>query len=41
VWVNGVMKTEKNNPELSFVDGKQNIDVSYVMHAEEVEIYKE
>jgi hypothetical protein len=41
VWVNGVMKTEKNNPELSFVDGKQNIDVSYVMQAEEVEIYKE
>ena len=41
VWVNGVMKTEKNNPELSFVDGKQNIDVSYVMQAEEVEIYEE
>jgi len=41
VWVNGVMKTERNNPELSFVDGKQNIDVSYVMQAEEVEIYKE
>jgi hypothetical protein len=41
VWVNGVMKTEKNNPELSFIDGKQNIDVSYVMQAEEVEIYKE
>ena len=41
VWVNGVMKTEKNNPELSYVDGKQNIDVSYVMQAEEVEIYKE
>ncbi len=41
VWVNGVMKTERNNPELSFVDGKQNIDVSYVMQAEEVGIYKE
>jgi len=41
VWVNGVMKTEKNNPELSFIDGKQNIDVSYVMQAEAVEIYKE
>ena len=41
VWVNGVMKAERNNPELSFVDGKQNIDVSYVMQAEEVEIYKE
>ena len=41
VWVNGVMKTEKNNPELSFVDGKQNIDVSYVMQAEEVKLYEE
>ena len=41
VWVNGVIKTENNNPELSFVDGKQNIDVSYVMQADEVEIYKE
>ncbi len=41
VWVNGVMKTEKNNPELSFVDGKQNIDVSYVMQADGVELYKE
>jgi uncharacterized protein len=41
VWVNGVIKTESNNPELSFVDGKQNIDVSYVMQADDVEIYKE
>lgn len=41
VWVNGVMKTEKNNPELSFVDGKQNIDVSYVMQAEDVKPYEE
>ena len=41
VWVNGVMKTERNNPELSFVDGKQNIDVSYVMQAEGVELYEE
>ena len=41
VWVNGVMKTEKNNPELSFVDGKQNIDVSYVMQAEGVKPYEE
>jgi hypothetical protein len=41
VWVNGVMKTEKNNPELSFVDGKQNVDVSYVMQAEAVELYDE
>ena len=41
VWVNGMMKTEKNNPELSYVDGKQNIDVSYVMQADGVELYKE
>ncbi len=41
VWVNGVMKTEKNNPELSFVDGKQNIDVSYVMQADGVKLYEE
>ena len=41
VWVNGLMKTEKNNPELSFVDGKQNIDVGYVMQAEKVELYDE
>ena len=39
VWVSGLMKTEKNNPELSFVDGKQNIDVSYVMQADSVELY--
>jgi hypothetical protein len=41
VWVNGVMKTETNNPELSFVDGKQNIDVSYVMQADGVKLYDE
>lgn len=41
VWVNGVVKTEKNNPELSFVDGKQNIDVSYVMQADAIELYQE
>ena len=41
VWVNGVMKTEKNNPELSFVDGKQNIDVSYMMQADKIELYEE
>lgn len=41
VWVDGVMKTESNNPELSFVDGKQNIDVGYVMQAEAVELYDE
>ena len=41
VWVNGVMKTEKNNPELSFVDGKQNVDVNYVMQADKVELYEE
>lgn len=41
VWVSGLMKTEKNNPELSFVDGKQNVDVSYVMQADSVEFYKD
>lgn len=41
VWVNGVIRTEKNKPELSFVDGKQDIDVSYVMKADRVEQYKE
>ncbi|UCB55828.1 MAG: DUF3299 domain-containing protein [Thiotrichales bacterium] len=41
VWVNGVMKAENNNPELSFVDGKQNIDVSYVLQADEVKPYEE
>ena len=41
VWVNGMIKTEKNSPELSFVDGKQNIDVSYVMQADEIELYGE
>lgn len=41
VWVNGVIKTENNNPELSFVDGKQNIDVSYVMKAVAVELYQQ
>lgn len=41
VWVNGLMKTEQNNPELSFVDGKQNIDVSYVLQADAVELYEE
>lgn len=41
VWINGVMKTEKNSPELSFVDGAQNIDVSYVMQADKVELYEE
>jgi hypothetical protein len=41
VWVSGLMKTEKNNPELSFVDGKQNVDVSYVMQADTVEIYED
>lgn len=41
VWVSGLMKTEKNTPELSYVDGKQNIDVSYVMQADKVELYEQ
>lgn len=40
VWVNGVIRTESNAPELSYVDGKRNIDVSYVMQADDVELYK-
>ena len=41
VWVNGLMKTENNSPELSFVDGKQNIDVGYVLQADAVELYED
>ena len=41
VWVSGLMKTEKNNPELSFVDCKQNVDVSYVVQADSVELYED
>lgn len=40
VWVNGVMKTEDTSPELSYVDGKQNIDVSYELQAHEVQPYE-
>ena len=40
VWVNGTIKTESSNPELSYVDGRKNISVSYVMTAENVELYK-
>ena len=41
VWVDGVMKTESNSPELSFVDGKQNVDVGYVLRADRVELYED
>ena len=40
VWVNGTIKTESNSPELSYVDGRKNISVSYVMTAENVALYK-
>ena len=40
VWVNGVMKTEDASHELSYVDGKQNIDVSYELRAHEVQPYE-
>lgn len=40
VWVNGTIKTESNNPKLSYVDGRKNISVSYVMTAENVELYR-
>lgn len=40
VWVDGTIQAENANPELSYVDGKKNISVSYVMTAENVEFYK-
>ncbi len=40
VWVSGVIKTEINAPELSYVDDRRNIDVSYVMQADDVEPYR-
>lgn len=40
VWVSGVMRTEKTNPELSFVDGTQSIDARYLIQAEKVEPYE-
>ena len=40
VWVNGILKAEKTNPNLSFVDGSANIPVAYTLTAEQVEPYQ-
>ena len=40
VWVNGIMETESSSPELSYVDGKQNVDVGYALRANEVQAYE-
>ena len=41
VWVNGVMSIKRSNPELSYVDGTQNIDVTYAVLSGSVEPYEE
>jgi len=40
VWVNGILKTEQSNPNLSFVDGSAQIPVAYTLTAEGVERYR-
>jgi hypothetical protein len=39
VWVNGILKTEQSNPNLSFVDGSAEIPVAYTLTAQDVEPY--
>ena len=39
VWVNGLMKTEQSQSDLSFVDGSSEIPSSYVLEATSVEPY--
>ena len=41
VWVNGLIKAENSNPNLSFVDGSANIPVAYTLTAEQVEPYRQ
>ena len=41
VWVTGVMSIESSNPELSYVDGAENIEVTYALSASSVELYDE
>lgn len=41
VWVDGVIKAEQSNPNLSFVDGSANIPVAYTLTAEQVEPYQQ
>ena len=40
VWVNGLMKTEQSQSDLSFVDGSSNIPSSYALEAISVEPYE-
>ena len=39
VWVNGLMKTEQSQSDLSFVDGSSGIPSSYSLEAISVELY--
>jgi hypothetical protein len=39
VWVDGVIKAEQSNPNLSFVDGSAEIPVAYTLTAQDVEPY--
>lgn len=41
VWVDGVIKAEQSNPNLSFVDGSADIPVAYTLNAEHVEPYQQ
>ena len=41
VWVDGVLKPEQSNPNLSFVDGSADIPVAYTLKAEHVEPYQQ
>ena len=40
VWVNGLMKNEKNQSSLNYVDGSSNIPSSYALEASTVEPYE-
>ena len=40
VWVNGVMKVERGQANLDFVDGSSDIPVSYALEASSVEPYE-
>lgn len=40
VWVNGVIKTEAMNPQLSLVDGSASVATGYTLQAASVESYQ-
>ena len=40
VWVEGEIAIESSNPELDFVDGKQNVEVGYRIESGKVEEYE-